>query len=439
MATPAVTEEEERLRRAMVEQQMRSETQSAFKLPAPTQEEMMAQQMADQATAATQGNEMYRKYDKWRGGGLLGMGVAGLLNLNRDDKIQKRTDTAYGSLQKSRELKDMKAARLRESEANKLAQDTIEKFRAANRANTFTTSERMGDQRFKTREREAEQQFKVEEQFPVDLLKDSATEHYLDEKGGPVNIVRYKGDTYEMRGGEPIPIDVTNMTKLSDSAYAAMKKSQTGKQNVAELTNQMTNYMADLAYMGADIDPDRSAGDNLWSAVKTFAGPVGRALGTDESVAREGFNIAKPALINAIRQATDMSAKAMDSNTELQFYLSMMGGPGYSTENTMAAMAVINDMYGQELLGDGSAANEAGTLYVKEKKALRKKYQQQLGAYRAANKRASKVLEKITSRSELDRATQLELFKQTPAYKELMSENYRSFIDAKAASDKEDY
>jgi hypothetical protein len=79
-------------------------------------------------------------------------------------------------------------------------------------------------------------------------------------------------------------------------------------------------------------------------------------MGTEAQAIRDKINTNQPNLINAIRQDTGMSAKAMETNRELQFYLQATGDPTRDVKSNLAALQVINDSYG---LGSGRFADPA--------------------------------------------------------------------------------
>ena len=87
---------------------------------------------------------------------------------------------------------------------------------------------------------------------------------------------------------------------------------------------------------------------------------LARMLGTDPQVYRDKIEIAKPTLINAIRQATGMSAKAMDSDKELQFYLQALSDTTKPLAANLKALLAIERRYGvgggvEEVLRDNPA------------------------------------------------------------------------------------
>ena len=55
---------------------------------------------------------------------------------------------------------------------------------------------------------------------------------------------------------------------------------------------------------------------------------------------------ARPLLVGKIIQASDMSAKALDSNRELDFYLSALADPSLNIQSQMAALSKLNNLMG---------------------------------------------------------------------------------------------
>lgn len=83
------------------------------------------------------------------------------------------------------------------------------------------------------------------------------------------------------------------------------------------------------------------------SGVGQFLGGV---IGSEEQALREQILNTQPLLINTIREATGMSARAMDSNRELQFYLQAATDPSGDVISNYAALHVLDSLY-----GDGTA------------------------------------------------------------------------------------
>jgi hypothetical protein len=54
----------------------------------------------------------------------------------------------------------------------------------------------------------------------------------------------------------------------------------------------------------------------------------------------------KPSIINSIRDSTGMSARAMDSDNELKFYLKMVSDEKLSFESNLAALKILDKRFG---------------------------------------------------------------------------------------------
>lgn len=131
------------------------------------------------------------------------------------------------------------------------------------------------------------------------------------------------------------------------------EKTTRGKNMVTTLINKVVPKVEELGATGGAISTQNSTAGNIWAATKSSGVGqfVQRISGGEEQSIRNQIKTQKPALINAIRQATGMSAKAMDSNTELQFYLQQVGDEKTDIESQLFALKMIDEMYG---LGDAA-------------------------------------------------------------------------------------
>ena len=73
---------------------------------------------------------------------------------------------------------------------------------------------------------------------------------------------------------------------------------------------------------------------------------VGKALGTENQSARNSIVQSRPLLLAAIKNATGMSAKQMDSNVELKMYLAAATDPTLDYEANMGALKQLEELYG---------------------------------------------------------------------------------------------
>jgi hypothetical protein len=83
---------------------------------------------------------------------------------------------------------------------------------------------------------------------------------------------------------------------------------------------------------------------------------TGKMFGTANQSARNTIVQSRPLLLAAIKNATGMSAKQMDSNVELKMYLAAATDPSLDYEANMAALNQLETLY-----GIGSKAGTPGT------------------------------------------------------------------------------
>ena len=100
--------------------------------------------------------------------------------------------------------------------------------------------------------------------------------------------------------------------------------------------------------MGAIPNPDRTPAENIGASARS-SGPgqsVGQATGDPAASVRQRILNKRPLLINHIRQITGMGAKAMDSNTELNFYMQMTSDPHKDVWSNYAALDQLDQQFG---------------------------------------------------------------------------------------------
>jgi len=267
------------------------------------------------------------------------------------------------------------------------------------------------------------------------LTKAAKTQSYLDENNDPVTVVQVGDQHFAIdETGKRTPVDISKFTPYDPTARQKTEAAKKSATATAALAERMMNSMLSLQAGGHAISPDQGTWTNLINAGRTLLNPLETAMGTEASVQRNFFELAKPAMINQVRQASGMSAKTMDSNTELKYYLSMMGGPGYSTENTLAALIIIAEEYGlseiEDANGDVISVGEAGREYIQEMEEVRALARKAKGETELIKYDVNKTLETIMATNKaLTNAHALELLKQTPewaAYQEDQAKDYNS-------------
>jgi len=76
---------------------------------------------------------------------------------------------------------------------------------------------------------------------------------------------------------------------------------------------------------------------------------VGGAVGTKSQAIRNSIEAKRPLILQAIKQATGMSSRQMDSNRELQFYLAAATDPKLGYEENLKAIDMLDKLFVQGL------------------------------------------------------------------------------------------
>ena len=127
-------------------------------------------------------------------------------------------------------------------------------------------------------------------------------------------------------------------------------KTQKAKESMSTILGTLAQDFQSLYQMGGAVSNDQDFITNLKNGVlglETINEIQERGLGPDvASGLRKSIFQTRPLLIGKIIQASDMSAKALDSNRELDFYLSALGDPGRNIQSQMSAILKLNEMMG---------------------------------------------------------------------------------------------
>lgn len=114
---------------------------------------------------------------------------------------------------------------------------------------------------------------------------------------------------------DKVDADSADMSKSSDSANGL-------------LDGLTMNYLK-LNDMGGIVNADKSTLANIGARVASsdIGQFFGRTAGTDEQTLRNEIEMTRPLLLQAVKQATGMSAQQMNSNVELQLFLKAATDP----------------------------------------------------------------------------------------------------------------
>jgi hypothetical protein len=147
-------------------------------------------------------------------------------------------------------------------------------------------------------------------------------------------------------------------TELKDRR--AQEDKERGRKRFDNILGQLGEQYTKLRNIGgAIIDPSRGSGSNIeaWINSSSVGRVLGRIGGTEAESIRQTVDNMRPLLIQNIREVTGMSSKAMDSNTELQFYIQSATDTGKDIASNLAAIAILDRMYGSGTALDGLPAD----------------------------------------------------------------------------------
>jgi hypothetical protein len=129
------------------------------------------------------------------------------------------------------------------------------------------------------------------------------------------------------------------------------EKTASAKSRVSGNLGTLADHYRKLDKLSAAVNVEKSTIDNVLASLRAsdFGQALGRFAGTDEQSVRNMINSMRPTLVNDIRQASEMGAKGMDSEKELEFFLQAATDPKRDLQSNMAALKVLDNAYG---LGD---------------------------------------------------------------------------------------
>lgn len=130
---------------------------------------------------------------------------------------------------------------------------------------------------------------------------------------------------------------------------------------------RLSSLYSTLRDEGGIVDTSKSGLANVPKRVASspFGQAVGKAFGTKEQSLRNQINQIRPLLMNDIRQATEMGAKGLDSEKELEFYLQAATDPSQDIQTNLSALEVLDGAYGLGLgFGGGGSGSSGGKVKV---------------------------------------------------------------------------
>ena len=133
-----------------------------------------------------------------------------------------------------------------------------------------------------------------------------------------------------------------------------------GGENFETMISGLRNSYKELGEMGGITSTKQGGLSNLGAGIASsgLGQATGRLFGTKEQSIRNNIAQSRPLLLNAIKEATGMSAKQMDSNTELNLYLRAATDPTLDLESNLKALDQIEKLYGGNRSSNQPSANQ---------------------------------------------------------------------------------
>lgn len=165
---------------------------------------------------------------------------------------------------------------------------------------------------------------------------------------------RDEGAPVAVTGPDGKPIYVSKKDAIGKTPAAMDAKAQAIAQRQADGSTDVDVALGTLrdAYNrlesgGGITSTEKGAIDNTgaYLSSSTIGQGVGKLFGTKNQSARNDIAMARPALLAALMKATGMSSKQMDSNAELQLWISTATDPTLDLESNRKALDNIEKKY----------------------------------------------------------------------------------------------
>ena len=145
--------------------------------------------------------------------------------------------------------------------------------------------------------------------------------------------------------------------KIGTGAIDKVAKAQSG---ITDVLTEAALIYNKLEEAGGIANVDKGSLDNIIAKMRSseyIGQPLGSLVGTQEQSWRQTIKNIRPVLINDIRQASEMGARGLDSEKELEFYLSAASDPSKDIQSNIAALIIVDEKYGKGNLAETLRSN----------------------------------------------------------------------------------
>lgn len=157
--------------------------------------------------------------------------------------------------------------------------------------------------------------------------------------------------------------EIAELVAAMKGPSAAVLKAQEKAEKIAEgqaalgdTLSTAKTLISDLAKMGGITSTSKGALANLITSTQTgiIGQELGRKFGTAAQAKRDELKSIRLQLLNAVKEATGMSAQQLNSNVELQTYLNSLGSEGMTKEANEAIIENLSRRYLRKMRGAGT-------------------------------------------------------------------------------------
>lgn len=180
---------------------------------------------------------------------------------------------------------------------------------------------------------------------PVPVQPVAPTVTQITDPTNPSQMISVNAREY--RGGGVGAPGVIGVGGKVPQAAAQEEKLAKGKDELSSELSNIRNAYQTLESLGGIPSTQKNALSNLSASMgaSDVGQALGRAVGTKEQTERDVIKSSRLRLVNAIKNATGMSAQQLNSNVELQNMLNSLSDPKQSTQTVNRILNQIEKTY----------------------------------------------------------------------------------------------
>ena len=203
----------------------------------------------------------------------------------------------------------------------------------------------------------------LRDEQPTVPLYNSATGAFIQPPAGSKKVdvfnpptVEKKKPVYKKSELLAMPLEqrqqLGDIQEIDDTKMGETENKTNAKTRVNTNLQKLSDLYSNLDEAGGIVNTEKGPLQNIPARIgASWAGQIGSgALGTKTQSIRNQINQIRPLLIQDIRQATQMGAKGLDSEKELEFYLQAATNPTSDIQSNLNALAVLDTAYGLGLI-----------------------------------------------------------------------------------------